>query len=247
MREIHIIGKHPVMEAIKVGKRDIKTIFVNEKNFDFFKDFISLYNIRLLKSLKKVTSEFLSGLVNVDTNHQGVVLLALKKDYIPLEEYLEKNLDNNNDSLIVLDKVVDPHNIGAIIRTAVAFGAGGIIMQDKFSPDETTIMNKASSGGIEQIDLIKVVNIGRAIQRLKKDGYWSVALDGTSKEAKLLQDIPKFEKTVIIAGAEGFGIRPLVLEHCDIVCKIGINQKMESLNVSNAVAICLHQFSLKRD
>lgn len=246
MKEIYIIGKHPAVEAIKAGKRDIKAIFVVDKNFAFFKDVISLHNIKLLKSLKKVTGEFLSGLIQVDSNHQGVVILASKKSDILLEEYLEKNHLNSNNVLI-LDKVLDPHNIGAIIRTAVAFDFGGIIMQDKFSPDETTIMNKASSGGIENINLIKVTNISTTIERLKKAGYWIVGLDGTENTAKPIQDIPKFAKVAIVAGAEGLGIRPLVLKHCDIVCKIDINEKMESLNVSNAVAICLHQFSLKRD
>ena len=146
-------------------------------------------------------------------------------------------------AVLFLDQVTDPQNIGAIIRSCVAFDTLALIMQDKNSPAESGAMAKASAGMIEHLPLCHVTNLSRAIQQLKTAGFWTVGMDGYAKNT--IDKIEKSGKTAIIMGSEGKGMRRLVEEACDITVKLPISPKVESLNVSTAAAIALYEINKK--
>ena len=170
--------------------------------------------------------------------HQGVVLEVKPKKRIKIKEYL-KSLQKNKDLIIALDQITDPQNVGAIIRSGVAFGASAILVPKDNSFQENAVLAKASSGYIENITFIEATNLAGSLEDLKKDGYWIVGLDG--KSDNIISDANKFEKKILVLGAEGKGLRRLTQEQCDMLCKIKMKNGVESLNVSNAAAISLYE------
>ena len=141
----------------------------------------------------------------------------------------------------MLDQVTDPHNIGAILRSAAAFEAAAVILPDANAPEESGTLAKSACGGLEIVPLIRVPNLVRAIETLKKVGFWVIGLDGSAKKTMAQDKLPA--KTVFILGSEGDGLRRLTAENCDYMLKLPISDKMESLNVSNAAAIALYEFN----
>ena len=155
-----------------------------------------------------------------------------------LEDLLEKS-PGKRCVIVVLDQITDPHNVGAILRSAAAFGALAVVVQDRHAPLESGVLAKAASGALDRIPYIQVVNIARAVQALGQRGFWRVALTGdgtqTLREAMTEGDV------VVVLGSEGSGIRRLVRESCDVTAAIPIAPGVESLNVSNAAAIALYE------
>ncbi|TCS63384.1 23S rRNA (guanosine(2251)-2'-O)-methyltransferase RlmB [Varunaivibrio sulfuroxidans] len=147
--------------------------------------------------------------------------------------------------VVVLDQATDPQNIGAVIRSAAAFGAAGVVIHDRHAPDVTGAMAKAASGGVEKIPLVRVTNLARALDYLKGAGFWCVGLDGHTD--KMLTDgVLEGGDIALVLGAEGQGLRRLTLETCDLVAKIPMSDAIESLNLSNAAAIALYEFARTR-
>jgi 23S rRNA (guanosine2251-2'-O)-methyltransferase len=146
--------------------------------------------------------------------------------------------------LIMLDQVTDPQNIGAIFRSAAAFGARGVILQDRHAPLLTGALAKAAAGAIDQIRHAREVNLSRALERLEALGWRGVALDGEAPDA--LADVLDGSPTVLVLGAEGEGVRRLVREHCDVLANIPMPGGFESLNVSAAAAVALYEASRRR-
>jgi 23S rRNA (guanosine2251-2'-O)-methyltransferase len=146
--------------------------------------------------------------------------------------------------LVMLDQITDPQNVGAIFRSAAAFGARGIILQDRHAPPLTGALAKAAAGAVDRIDHAVVVNLSRALERLSEMGWKVVGLDGSADTdlAEALDGSP----TVLVMGSEGEGIRRLVAEHCDILARIPMPGGFESLNVSNAAAIALYESARAR-
>ncbi|KCZ46843.1 23S rRNA (guanosine(2251)-2'-O)-methyltransferase RlmB [Hyphomonas pacifica] len=173
--------------------------------------------------------------------HQGV---ALKVD--PLEPLaLEDLIDSGISHIAVLDQVSDPHNLGAIYRSAAAFGFGGLVLQTRNAPPITGIVAKTAVGAIETVKEARVVNIARALEQLGEAGYHTVGLAGEGK--RLIADaVDGAHKLVIVLGAEGPGIRPAVAKACAELARIPIAPQMESLNVSNAAAVAFYESSRKR-
>ena len=179
----------------------------------------------------------LGRMVPNDAPHQGLVL-----DVDPLEDVWLGDLlaDGAKDSrpLLVLDQVTDPHNVGAILRSAAAFDALGIVTQDRHAPPESGALARAASGALEVVPWVRVVNLSRALDEIGEAGYWRIGLTGHAK--RLLGDAIGGAKVALVLGAEGEGMRQNTEAHCDELAKLPISPKAESLNVSNAAAIALY-------
>jgi 23S rRNA (guanosine2251-2'-O)-methyltransferase len=179
-------------------------------------------------------------LVPSDAPHLGVVI-----EVEPLEDvWLGDMLADAGERavLLVLDQVTDPHNVGAILRSAAAFGAAGIVTQDRHSPPESGVVAKAASGALERVPWARVVNLARALDEIGEAGFWKIGLAGEA-ETELKQALGP-QRVALVLGAEGAGMRPNTREHCDALARLPISDAIESLNVSNAAAVALYAASI---
>jgi len=172
--------------------------------------------------------------------HQGIALLCEPLPALDLEEVLGR-LPAGKRLVAVLDQITDPHNEGAILRSAAAFGVAAVIVQDRHAPPESGALAKAASGALDIVPRVSVVNISRALDDLGKMRFWRIALAGDAEAS--LRDVAREGDLAIVLGAEGAGVRRLVRETCDASAFIPMSGAMESLNVSNAAAIALYELS----
>jgi 23S rRNA (guanosine2251-2'-O)-methyltransferase len=179
----------------------------------------------------------LGRLCPADAPHQGYVLEVEPLDNVWLGDILKDADDGDNRPLLILDQVTDPHNVGAMMRSALAFNARAIITQDRHSPAESGVLARSASGALEQLPWVRTVNLARALGEIGDAGFWRIALDGTA-EATLESALSKSQPALVL-GSEGDGLRHLTIENCDQVAKLPITG-VESLNVSNAAAIALY-------
>ncbi len=184
----------------------------------------------------------LARLVTRDTPHQGLVL-----ECAPLEDvHLDEVIDSAEDRpIVVLDQVTDPHNVGAILRSAAAFGAAAIVTQDRHAPPESGVVAKSASGALEVVPWVRVVNLARALEQLAEAGYWRIGLTGNT-EATLAEALPS-GRVALVLGAEGEGMRHNIAGHCDALARLPIGEAIESLNVSNAAAIALYAVATREE
>jgi 23S rRNA (guanosine2251-2'-O)-methyltransferase len=182
--------------------------------------------------------------------HQGVALEAWPLKTGDLGEILDKADDSARGVrprkiVLVLDQLSDPHNVGAILRTAAAFGVTAVVVQDRHAPPQSGALAKAASGALDQVPYVEVVNIARALDQLAERGFWRIALERSRDGGESLAQAvpPKGEggDVALVLGSEGAGIRRLVRAHCEAAAFIPIDAAMESLNVSNAAAIALYE------
>ena len=191
----------------------------------------------VLKQMESVEGPAIARLLPAGAVHQG---LALKID--PLEPLSIHDIGSPAEGvLLVLDQITDPQNIGAIFRSAAAFGARGVILQDRHAPVLSGALAKAAAGAIDKMPHAVAVNLSRALETLSDLGWRTLGLDGHSSVN--LADAMDGSPTVLVLGSEGEGLRRLVSEHCDVLAKIPMPGGFESLNVSNAAAIALYEAS----
>jgi 23S rRNA (guanosine2251-2'-O)-methyltransferase len=182
----------------------------------------------------------LGRMVPHDAPHQGVVI-----EVEPLEDiWLADVLADAPEKavLLVLDQVTDPHNVGAILRTAAAFGAIAIVTQDRHAPPEGGALAKAASGALERVPWVRVVNLARALEDIAEAGFWRIGLAGDA--ATDLKAALGPQRVALVLGAEGPGMRHNTREHVDALAKLPITDAVESLNVSNAAAVALYAASV---
>ena len=182
----------------------------------------------------------LGRLVPHDAPHQGVVI-----EVEPLEEvWLDDILTSAAERavVLVLDQVTDPHNVGAILRSAAAFGVAGIVTQDRHSPPESGVVAKSASGALERVPWARVVNLARALEEIGEAGFWRIGLAG-DVETTLAEALGP-QRVALVLGAEGPGLRPNTRDHCDALARLPISDAVESLNVSNAAAVALYAASI---
>lgn len=240
---LNIYGYHSVKAALKNDKRRKKRLILNptsaENYYDEFKGKIEEIIIIPQKEFKNKYSK--------DENTQGIVLQAFDLKELTLKEILKNSSKNKESILLLLDQVNDPHNIGAIMRSAALFNCLSIIISENNSPEMNSTIIKSASGAAEIVSLIKVPNISRCINELKKNDYWIIGLDSEADKTLDKFDIPK--KSVFVLGSEHSGLRELTKKNCDY--KISIKNKqykyfeIDSLNVSNAASIALYEYNKK--
>lgn len=183
----------------------------------------------------------LGRMVPADAPHQGLVAEVEPLDEVWIGDLLEAGARDQRP-LLLLDGVTDPHNVGAILRSAAAFDALGIVTQDRHAPPESGALARSASGALELVPWTRVVNLARALDEIAEAGFWRIGLAGDTRV--LLDDaLPASgpgQKVALVLGAEGEGMRQNVAAHCDIVARLPISARVESLNVSNAAAIALY-------
>ncbi len=179
----------------------------------------------------------LGRMVPSDAPHQGLVAELDPLEDIYLEDLLIQGADNGRP-LLILDQVTDPHNVGAIIRSAAAFDALGIVTQDRHAPPESGALAKAASGMLEIVPWVRVVNLARALDEIAEAGFWRIGLTGEG--TRTLGEAMGSARLALVLGAEGEGMRHNIMAHCDELARLPISPQVESLNVSNAAAIALY-------
>jgi 23S rRNA (guanosine2251-2'-O)-methyltransferase len=182
----------------------------------------------------------LGRLVPHDAPHQGMIIEVESLEEVWLEDVLQSAEERS--VLLVLDQVTDPHNVGAILRSVAAFGAIGIVTQDRHSPPESGVVAKAASGALERVPWVRVVNLARALEEIGEAGFWRIGLTGDA-EMDLRESLGP-ARVALVLGAEGTGLRPNTREHCDALARLPISDAVESLNVSNAAAVALYAASV---
>jgi 23S rRNA (guanosine2251-2'-O)-methyltransferase len=226
-------GKHAVAAALDNPERKLLRAWATREAAGFMQ-----FPKDLPVTLAEVTD--LARLVPHDAPHQGVVIEVEPLEDAWLDELLSPSAERA--VLLVLDQVTDPHNVGAILRSAAAFGAVGIVTQDRHSPPESGVVAKAASGALERVPWVRVVNLARALEEIGEAGFWRIGLAGDTETD--LKDALGPPKIALVLGAEGPGLRPNTREHCDALARLPINDAIESLNVSNAAAVALYAASV---
>jgi 23S rRNA (guanosine2251-2'-O)-methyltransferase len=185
---------------------------------------------------ERIERSRLDSMLGRDTVHQGVALLADLLTPPALSAVLART-----GPLLVLDQVTDPRNIGATLRSAAAFGAAGVVLQERNAPEETGVMAKAASGALETVPLLRAVNLARTLVALKAAGLWVIGLDaaGPPLRGTALKD----RRVVLVLGAEGDGMRRLTRETCDELVGLAMPGVMESLNVSAAATLAMYELT----
>ena len=222
-------GKHAVAAALDNPDRKILKAWATREAAGFMQ-----FPKDVAVTLADVAD--LGRLVPSDAPHQGVVIEVEALDDIWLDGILADAPESA--VLLVLDQVTDPHNVGAILRSAAAFGAVGIVTQDRHSPPESGVVAKAASGALERVPWARVVNLARALEEIGGAGFWRIGLAGDADTD--LRDALGGARVALVLGAEGAGLRPNTREHCDALARLPISDSIESLNVSNAAAVALY-------
>lgn len=226
-----IYGKNTCLEAIKNGKK-IETIYITKNNLPL----IEKYNIKQNKIV-------ISSLNDIDKiakgNHQGIVVKTVDYEYKSLKSVIEKNKDKTNVSLCLLDGLEDPHNLGAILRSADAAMIDAIIIPKNRSVGLTDVVAKVSTGAIEYVDICEEVNLNNTIKVLKDVGYWVIGVELGGSIDYRKQDYSG--KIAVVIGSEGKGISRLVKENCDFLVHIPMYGHVNSLNASVSSALIFYE------
>lgn len=241
MSIVYLYGKNPLEEALASGQPGlIERVFLTPQAETDGK-LIGLLQKHGIRH-ERVTSPEIESFVGRDASHQGVCAsLNEKKLYTPLPEALQKAENGPRKPLFVLlDELQDPHNVGAIIRSAAAFGASCILMPEHDQVQITPSVIKASAGTVFHMPIVRIGNINTSLRNLKEKGYWTYALTG--KGDTRLESAAFDTPIVLVIGNEGEGIREKTLEVCDFRLSIDIEKNVESLNASNAVAVALYEW-----
>jgi 23S rRNA (guanosine2251-2'-O)-methyltransferase len=237
-----LCGTHAVLAALANPRRKVRRLLTTaEAGRGLSERLDALRAEHPLPVAEIVDKADIEKLLPATAVHQGSAVLVEPLPTLSIEEIADEGAERERAVVVVLDQVTDPHNVGAVLRSAAAFGALAVVVQDRHAPDETASVAKAASGALERIPLVRVTNIVRALETLKEAGFWSAGLaaDGpvTLASAKLSG------RVVLVLGAEGEGLRRLTREHCDYLVRLPMTDAMESLNVSNAAAISLYELS----
>jgi 23S rRNA (guanosine2251-2'-O)-methyltransferase len=226
---ILIYGWHSAVAALKNPRRRIQKVLATRNAVQ------RLAEIGIPNLPPPIDQREIERLIGPSAVHQGIAVVADPLPDLDLEGLTEGKL------VVVLDQVTDPHNVGAVLRSAAAFSADAIVLTERHGPSESSALAKAASGGLEHVPLVRVTNLARAMDQLGEMGFLRLGLD--SEHAESLEDIERGVKVAIALGAEGKGLRRLTREKCDRLVRIDTPGAIASLNVSNAAALALYALS----
>lgn len=234
---MYIYGKNVAREKLRSGEEILKAYlsrnFHDEEIFDLIRE-------------KKIRTTFLDSKVmdkKVDGHHQGIILETSEVKTYSLDNFLESIHDNDRSLVVMLDHLEDPHNFGAIIRTAEALGVDSIIIPNDRSVTVNSTVVKTSAGAISYMKIVRVANLGSAISKLKKNGFWVV---GTDMDGEDYSKIDYSSRICLVIGNEGKGISNVVRKNCDFIASIPMSGKINSLNASVSCGIVLSEIVLSR-
>lgn len=227
-----IHGVHAVCAALANPDRSISTLFCTKNGLTRLVDTLG----KLPVSPTDISPHDLSKKQGSDAVHQGVMIEAAPLPPISLQSAIEKSASGK--PIIILDQVTDPHNVGAILRSAAAFDASALIMTRRNSPPLDGTLAKAASGALEFVPVILIANLARTLGELANQGVQIIGMEGSGPLA--LEAVPVQHPCALVFGAEHKGLRRLTAEKCDQLCYLNTPGKVKSLNVSNAAAIALH-------
>lgn len=227
-----IYGVHAVCAALANPARAVLALHATKNGYDRLKAALD----HLPVTPNEISVAALSKKLGPDAVHQGVLVEAAPLEQISLDEAVEDAATGK--PLIILDQVTDPHNVGAILRSAAAFNAGAVIMTRRNSPPLDGTLAKAASGAVESVPVIHVGNLARALEELGKSGVQRIGLEGSADQPLETADLQP--PVALVLGAEHKGLRRLTVENCDLLCRLTTPGPLKSLNVSNAAAVALH-------
>ena len=231
-----IAGKHAVTEALKNPNRKVLKVLTTEdskKNLN--RDGNLLKNIKIFYKTKNELDRLCS---KDQISHQGMIAEVEHLDKIDLKEYVNSIQNKKNITLAVLEDVTDPRNIGSIIRSAASFNINGLIVKERSFPSESKLLYKSASGCVEHLNIFEVSNISSTLKYLKTKNFWVCAFD-----KNCTNDFTKHNwegNHILLFGSEGYGLKHQTLKNSDFILKIKINDKIESLNISNSASVVFH-------
>jgi 23S rRNA (guanosine2251-2'-O)-methyltransferase len=223
-----LYGAHAVREALKSGRRKLLALYATDAATDRIGDLAKAAGLEP----RLVDARDLSRHLGEDAVHQGLLIEAR-----PLPEADVGDIASRAGIVLALDQITDPHNVGAILRTACAFGVDALILTERHSPEFSGALAKAASGALEHVTIVSVVNLARALDELRERGYSVVGLD--SEGAESIETLALRKPLALVLGAEGRGLRRLTRERCDMIARLDLPGPIKSLNVSNACAAAL--------
>jgi 23S rRNA (guanosine2251-2'-O)-methyltransferase len=236
---VRLWGRHAVEAALTNPNRTAKKLWGTR---EAIQEMLDDHEAELPRDLPVEYAQAvdLARLVARDAPHQGLVVECLPLEDVALDDILE---EADGRTLVLLDQVTDPHNVGAILRSCAAFDVAALITQDRHAPPESGTLAKSASGALEVVPWVRVVNLARALESISEAGYWRIGLDGEGK-AEFPHALPT-GPVALVLGAEGEGMRHNVMQHCDAIARLPISGAIESLNVSNAAAIALYAAAVR--
>ncbi len=234
-----IIGQHAVLEALRNPKRKVLRVFLTEESKKNIHR--KSPNKNLLNNIKvyfKTKKELDKYSTKENLLHQGYVAEIEHLDKPSLKDFIK---GKNNLTLVCLDGVSDPRNIGSLIRSAASFNIDGVIIKNRHFPNESKLMYKAASGAMEYVNIFEVSNINSTLKNLKDKNFWIYGFDG--KGDKNFTNLEWKGNNILLFGSEGSGMHKHTSKYADFLVKIKIDNKIESLNISNSAAIVFHHIN----
>lgn len=236
-----LYGIHAVLEAWQNPARIIDKLYLSDQTASQLESKLTPAHDRKRPAPLILDKRELENLCPPGAVHQGIAAVAQPLPEMFLQDLLIRSQVRERNVILILDQVTDPHNVGAIIRSACAFGASGIIMQSKHAPELSGVLAKTACGALEHLPVVFETNLSRAIETLKEHHFFVYGLDERGEQTT--KEITPADNTALVLGAEGPGIRRLIKENCDQLVKLPTSGAIASLNVSNAAAVALYEFS----
>lgn len=243
---VFLYGLHPVAAALVNPERRIHRLLMTEGARASLEPALAEAKARGLArpSPTPVERSELDRLLSAGAVHQGVAVDAAPLPELGIEDVCAEIGESPQAVIVVLDQVTDPHNVGAVLRSAAAFGARAVVVTERHAPETTGVLAKSASGALEAVPLIRVTNLVRALGELQQAGFWTVGLAESGKGT--LAQIDLSGRTALVMGAEGSGLRRLTMERCDVIARLPTGGPVGSLNVSNAAAVALYEVARLR-